>query len=300
MLVLLVVSFVVFQIFFRGVVQKETANGTIHVVASIYPISYITKTIGGNLVTVNTVVHAGIEPHDFEPSPRDIIEIGNADIFIYNGASLEPWIKKWEQSASARPRYTINMASALKEKGVVLLEKNSVQDPHFWLDPLIMKIEAEIVRDALTEVDSMHKDLWNDNTNRAFVALDSLDQRFRAGLSACSLRDIVVLHDAFSYLAKQYGILVTSIEGISPDEEPSPKELARITDLVRIKGVKYIFFETIASPKFSELIAREVGGITLVLNPVESLTPNEVQWGEDYISVMEKNLSNLRKAMLCN
>lgn len=280
--------------------QTEVQNGKIRIVASFYPLSYVATSVGGDLVAVNTVVHAGVEPHDFEPSPRDLVEIGNADLLIYNGASLEPWVKKWEQSASAHPKHSINMADALKEKGVTLIEKNGVIDPHFWLDPTIMKSEMEIVRDMLIKIDEAHTQVFTDNANRFLNALDSLDQHFRAGLLSCSLRDIVVLHDAFNYLARQYNISVTSIEGISPDEEPSPRELARIINLVREKGVKYIFFEAVASPKFSELIAREIGGATLVLNPVESLTTNEVQWGEDYVSIMEKNLNNLRKAMLCN
>lgn len=280
--------------------QNSAQNGRIHIVASFYPLSYVAKTIGGNLVTVRNLVPAGVEPHDFDPSARDLIEIGNADILIYNGASLEPWVKKWENGNSPRPKLVINMASALKGQGVKFIENQGTIDPHFWLDPSIMKSEAEIVRDALGNIDSVHKDLFGETADRLSGNLDALDKRFRAGLSSCVSRDVVVLHKAFSYLAREYNFSATSIEGISPDEEPSPKELARIVSFVREKGVKYIFFETVASPKFSELIAREVGGSTLVLNPLESLTPNEVQSGEDYISIMTMNLNNLRTAMLCN
>ena len=107
-------------------------------------------------------------------------------------------------------------------------------------------------------------------------------------------------HDAFGYLAREYGFSIIPISGISPDEEPSPKDLARITDLVRSKGLQYIFFEPMVSLKLSETVAREVGATTLVLNPLESLTPNELQSGEQYYSVMEKNLPNFRKALVCH
>lgn len=279
--------------------QKETHNERIHIVASFYPLSHIAKAIGGNLVEVQNLVPSGVEPHDFEPSSRDLVEIGNADAFLYNGAGLESWIKKWSDGISVKPEHVINMEESLKTRGAKLYSKDGITDPHFWLDPQIMKNEVSIVRDMLTDIDPSHKDLFTENAKRYTSSLGLLDEHFRAGLSSCVLRDVVVLHEAFNYLAGRYGFNVTSIEGISPDEDPSPKELARIVNLAREKGVKHIFFETVASPKFSELIAREIGGATLVLNPIESLTPNDVQSGEDYFSIMEMNLNNLQTAMQC-
>jgi len=275
-------------------------NGRIHVVTSFYPLSYLVNAIGGNLVLVSNLVPAGVEPHDFELSPRDFVDIGNADLLVYNGAALEPWVKKWEDSSSVRPKQVIDMAKMLTERTAPLAVRDGVIDPHFWLNPMIMKTEALVVRDALIALAPDQKDIFDQNTARIMTELDALDQRFHSELSQCSLRDIVVLHEAFNYLGRQYGITVTSIEGISPDEEPSPKDLANIVTLAQDRGVKAIFFETVASPKFSELIAREIGGTTLVLNPLESLTPDEVQSGEDYVSIMETNLINLKQAMSCN
>ncbi|MBI5077787.1 MAG: zinc ABC transporter substrate-binding protein [Candidatus Yonathbacteria bacterium] len=287
-------------LFSSRIPESDTGNAGIRIVASFYPLSYAANAVGGDSVTVYNLVPAGVEPHDFEPSARDLIKIGNADILLYNGAAFEPWIKKWEQGSSPRPKRAINMTNALKAQGVNFIENDGAIDPHFWLDPVIMKSETKIIRDVLSQVDPAHKDLFNENANRLLNSLDALDQNYRAGLSLCTLRDVVVLHKAFNYLAREYQFSAISIAGISPDEEPSPKSLSRITEIVRTKGVKYIFSETVASPKFSELIAREIGGTTLVLNPIESLTPNEVQLGEDYISKMETNLNNLRKAMSCN
>lgn len=297
--ILAVIAVAVFSLSVRAP-QNEVQNGRIHIVASFYPLSYVANAVGGNLVTVRNLVPAGVEPHDFDPSARDLVEIGNADILMYNGAGLESWIKKWEQGASAKPKHVVNMTEALNAAGAGLIVRDGNTDPHFWLDPVVMKSEAIIMRDTLSQIDPAHKDIFAENANRVLGSLDALDQHFVTGLASCEIHDVVVLHEAFNYLGRQYKFYVTSISGVSPDQEPSPKELARITDAVRKKGVKFIFFETIASPKFSELIAREVGGVTLVLNPIESLTPNEVQLGEDYISTMLMNLNNLRMAMSCN
>lgn len=279
--------------------QGETGNGKIRVVASFYPLAYISSFIGGDMVSVRTLVPAGTEPHDFEPSARDFIEIGKAGVLLYNGAGFEPWVKKWETSGTKRSVHAVDVASAISAADISLITRSGVVDPHFWLDPVIFAKEVEIVRDALISVDSAHQDAFRWKAALLISKLGDLDQRFQNGLASCAVRDIVVSHDAFGYVAARYGISATSIAGISPDEEPAPKDLARISVIAREKGVKYIFSETVASPKFSDAIAREIGGQTLVLNPLESLTPSEVQLGEDYISIMEMNLSNLQKAMTC-
>jgi len=293
------ISFSVFLLFEQAS-ENPKQDSKIHIIASFYPIASVFTAVGGNLVSVKNLVPAGVEPHDFEPALRDIVEIGEADAFVYNGAHLEPWIKKWNEGNSPHPMNTVDMSEALTGQGVKLILRDDATDPHFWLDPVIMKSEVTVARDLLSKIDPTNKEIFEDNANWYLEKLDSLDANFREGLYTCSLRNIVVLHEAFNYIARQYNISITSISGISPDEEPSPKDLSRIIVLAKEKGVKYIFSETVASPKFSEMIAREIGGSTLVLNPIESLTPNDVQSGEDYISIMEMNLRNLKTAMICN
>lgn len=268
----------------------------ISVVTSFYPLAYIATSVGGSAVSVTNLTPGGSEPHDFNPLPRDMIAIGKADVFIWNGGGLEPWIAKWEQGGFAVPRQTIDMASVLKARGDLPLIPG---DPHLWLDPLIMKNEVEIVRDALIEVDPTHAELYIENAARAADMLIDLDLKFKEGLEACARRDIIVSHQAFGYLARAYGLTAVSIAGISPEEEPSPKDLARIIEVVGAKQVTHIFFEPTASSKLSETIAREVGAQTLVLNPVESPSFAALQAGEDYISLMMNNLNNLRKALSC-
>jgi len=280
--------------------QKGAQNERIHIVTSIYPLSHIATAVGGNLVTVHNLVPSGVESHDFELSARDLVIIGDSDIIIYNGGGSESWVNKWEKGNSPRPKQRINMTESLISNEIILINRNGVIDPHFWLDPMIMKKEIEIVMDMLIKIDPSHKDLFNDNANHYIGMLSLLDERFRYGLASCALREVVVLHEAYNYLARQYNFTATSILGISPDEEPSMRELARIINLVREKGIQYIFAETVASPKFSELVAREVGATVLVLNPIESLTPDEVQSREDYFSIMKMNLNNLQRAMSCH
>lgn len=280
-------------------VKQVAEEGKLTVMTSFYPLAYLAEGIGGDKVSVVNMTPAGSEPHDFEPSPRQMLSLGTADLFLYNGAGFEPWVTKWQGGAFDRPKRILDMSVALKGRKVNLLEYRGSVDPHVWMDPIIMMEQAEIIRDAFIATDPVHVELYEARTNTLLASLANLNAFFHEGLRACEKSDIVVSHEAFAYLAQAYRISVTSIAGISPDEEPSPKELARITDVVRAKGIKYIFFETTASPKFSETLAREVGAETLALNPLESLTPHELQRGEDYISVMMANLNNIRKALIC-
>lgn len=269
------------------------------VVASFYPLSYLASTIGGGAVSVINITPAGAEPHDFEPSPREMLVIGEADLFLYNGGGFEPWVTKWRSGGFQYPARILDMMAALKGKGAEFIETGGEIDPHIWLDPLLMSKEAQIIRDAFVSLDPEHAAVYHENTERLVAALAELDASFSEGLATCEKDRIVVSHGAFSYLARAYGINVTSIAGMSPDEDPSPRDLARILDVMRANGVEYVFFETTASPKLSETLAREVGGKTSVLNPLEGLTPSQVRSGEDYVSVMRSNLNNIRRALVC-
>lgn len=279
--------------------SKNFKEDTITVVTSFYPLAYFVESVGGDFVTIHNFTPSGSEPHDFEPLPRDLILLGTTDLFVYNGASFEPWIERWASGEFPRPKNTLNMTSELVRYGEELIIDDGRPDPHIWLDPHIAQKEIEIIKNMLIEIDPVHQEFYTENAARAQQEISLLDKRFQDGLASCVLRDIVVSHEAFGYLAKRYGLKMTSIAGISPDEEPSAKELMRIIDLAKEKKVKYVFFETTVSPKLAETIAREIGGGVLVLNPIENLTPDEVQSGEGYRSLMEKNLINLRIALGC-
>lgn len=293
-------AFITMTFFAMRTSKNDALSNNVRVTASFYPLAYIASQVGGLRVSVKDILPSGGEPHDFEPSPRDFAELGRSNLFIYNGAHFEPWVEKWQGGSSARPAYVIAMIDELGKSGAILIKRGGETDPHVWLDPALFKQEVLIVRDALIAADSIHADEYRANAEKLIYALDELDQKFREGLRSCANKSIVTSHDAFGYLARRYGFGVIPIAGISPDEEPSPKAIASIIEAVRAENIKYIFFEATVSPKLSEVIAREVGGNTLVLNPLESLTINEVQLKEDYLSVMEKNLNNLRIALSCN
>ncbi len=287
--------------FYSTQTPKESAlSDKIQVTVSFYPLAYIVAQVGGEYVSVTNLLPPGGEPHDFEPSLQSLALLSKNDLFLYNGASFEPWVEKWKKSSFEFPTHVVDMINELGKRETPLIVRNDAIDPHVWLDPVLFKQQVEIVRDVLIQIDPAHTNEYTANAARLEEVIGNLDQGFRDGLSSCEKDSIITSHDAFGYLSQQYNFGIIPIAGISPDEEPSPKALAAIVDVARSKNVKYIFSETTESSKLSAVIAREIGGSTLVLNPLESLTQNEVQLGQDYLSIMLMNLNNLRTALVCN
>lgn len=284
----------------------SAATSDIKVAASFYPLAEFAKQIGGENVEVINMVPPGAEPHDFEPSPQDIANVYSAKLFIFNGSGFDPWAEKISPELENRGIAIINMAQhfeLLKDVAAAEEKEDSEHeegfDPHIWLDPVLAKREVEIIRDSLKTIDPENSAAYESNAERYLTKLSELDKKYKDGLASCALRSAVASHAAFGYLAKRYDLNVVNIAGFSPDEEPSPKKIAEIAESARNKNIKYIFFETLVSPKLAQTIADEIGAAILVFNPIEGLADDELRNGENYISVMEKNLTNLRQALLC-
>jgi zinc transport system substrate-binding protein len=269
--------------------SEVAPTSKVGIVASFYPLAEFARQVGGDKVAVDTVVPAGIEPHDFEPTPQDIAGINKAALFIYNGGSLDPWAGKVNAELSPLVK-VLDMSS--------LVDCRS-DDPHFWLDPVFAQKEVEIIRDALISADHPNAETYRQNAASYLGKLQALDREFASTLSSCANREIFTSHAAFSYLAARYGLKQSSIAGFSPDAEPSARQLAALADEAKARNIRYIFFETLSSSKLADTLSAEVGAQTLVLNPLEGLTSDEVKSGMDYISVMRQNLANLKLALEC-
>lgn len=170
-------------------------------------------------------------------------------------------------------------------------------DPHTWVSPKSALIMAENIKNSLVEVDPEHKDGYEQRFEALKEKLVKLDNDFTSELSKMPKKDIVVSHQAFGYLCRDYGLTQHAIMGLSPDAEPRAQDIVNLTKTVKEKEVKYIFFEELVSDKLAKTLANEAGVETLVLNPVEGLTKEQASSGENYFTLMEKNLQNLTKAL---
>ncbi|MEK7615041.1 MAG: zinc ABC transporter substrate-binding protein [Patescibacteria group bacterium] len=275
----------------------STNNSTTHITTSFYPLQELSSRIGGTLVTTTNLTPPGAEPHDFEPTAQDIARIYTSDLFLYNGGGIDAWATKIAPDVQKQNVLVLELATSVDL--LPSLEEPFTFDEHFWLDPLLAIKEAEAIRDLLIKVDPTHQDTYNTNTNALIADLKNLDTQYRTALASCEIRTVVTSHAAFGYLAKEYNFVEIPITGLSPDAEPSAGDLARITREAKTAGVKYIFFESLVSPKLAQTLASEIQAQTLVFNPIEGLTQEELDAHETYFTVMQKNLESLKTAMVC-
>ncbi len=274
----------------------ENSSPQIQTSVSFYPLAYLVEQIAGENAHLITITPAGMEPHDFEPSPTDIAKIYGSKIFVFNGNGLEPWAEKIAGDVTKEQNTSV---IKLSDYLTSIQEQNIGADPHFWLDPNNMSLAADKITQAFIDTDPANAQTYAANRDTLKQALEQIDSAYTSGLARCANREIVTTHNAFSYMAKRYNFTTLHILGLSPEEDPSPKTIAEVAAVAKKKNLKYIFFENAASPKLAQTIAQEIGAQTLVLNPIETLSDTDRAAGQDYLSLMNTNLQNLRTAMIC-
>jgi zinc transport system substrate-binding protein len=291
--VLIVLAMLILARFSPTPGDRDSTQMTIS--SSIYPLSFLAHEIAGEHARVLTLTPAGVEPHDYELTPQDIGTMSKSALVIMNGAGLEPWGD--------------SIGSILQESGTRTLvigdlpfrdmKSDGYSDPHFWLSPPLMREIANAIAHEIIRIDPAHESDYRVRLATLDQKLSTLDTEFRSTLAVCTRRDLVTAHDAFGHLASEYLLSPLPIAGLSPELEPSPRQLVEITELVRSRGVKVIFFEALVSPKLAETLAAETGTRTLMLDPLEGLDAESVAKGEDYFSAMRMNLKNLSIALEC-
>jgi len=295
--------------------KTKTDSQKITVVTTLFPLYDFAKNIGQDKVEVSLLLPPGVEAHTFEPKPSDITKINNADIFVYTGEFMEPWAHDIIEGADKKVKVVDASANIemMKEEHEHEEEAEHHEaeeehghehggvDPHIWLDFDNAKIMAENIAKTLSEIDPQNAEYYKNNLKSYQGKLSDLDNSYKNSLTSCQSKTIVYGgHYAFGYMGKRYGLAYESAYGISPDSEPSARDLAGLISQIRTKKIAYVFFEELVSPKVAETLAKETGAGLLLLNPAHNLTKDEFEKNESFLSIMEKNLSNLKIGLNCN
>ena len=280
-------------------------DGKLKLVTTFYPVYEFTKQVAGDTANVDLLIGAGTEPHDYEPSAKAVATIQEADAFVYENENMETWapdvVKNLEGKKTKVIKATEGMlllpGSEEEEEGHDHSEEGHHHefDPHVWLSPSRAIKMVESIRDQLSADFPDQKATFEKNAKAYISKLENLDKTYQTSLSAAKQKNFVTQHTAFAYLALDYGLKQVSITGLSPEGEPSAARLAELAKYIKDNQIKYIYFEENASQKVAETLAKETGVQLDVLNPLESLTDQQVKDGKDYISVMEDNLKALEK-----
>ena len=245
------------------------------VVASFYPLAWATERVAGTSIdNVVNLTPPGVEPHDIELSPRDVETIRDAELVVYIGGGFQPALED---------------AIASREGRALDLLRDG-EEPHVWLDPIRFAQAVERIAEATGGAGSAYDEIR---------ALKRLDADYRRGLADCRRNVLVTTHAAFSHLAQRYGLTQLSLAGLSPESEPSPRELEGLIDEVRAADATTVFAEPLVSDEIAATVAREAGVALATLDPLEGLSDERLEAGEDYLTVMRSNLAALREALGC-
>ncbi len=273
------------------------------VAATFFPLYDLTKNIVGDKGLVYSIVYLGTEPHDFEPSPSDIAKLDKANAFVTMGiefaefeedlvAGVNPDVKV----IPAGEGIELLEASGDGEKGEELGEEpHGLADPHIWLSPRNAKAMTTNILNGLVSVDPSNAGYYNANAESLISKLDVLDKAFEEGLASCKKDTILVNHNAFAYLGRDYGFSLIPISGLEPEVEPTPGQLVELINKAKEHGIKYVFYEELVDPRIANTIADEVGAQVMELNPLEGSKNPE----DTYLTLMEQNLNNLKVALEC-
>lgn len=317
-----------------GAPESKIQAQKINIYTSFFPLYDMAKQLGGEKVNVINLIPAGVDAHDWTPKSREISDISKAQMFVYNGAGFEGWVEEFLQGLDKQSGPLVVEAStgielikvdqgkeaeATKDEHVhdhghdhgdkqtdnpTKGEEQSHAghnhgdyDPHTWLSPLQAKQMANNIYQGLIKVDATNKSFYEQNYQAYRAKLDELDQRFKTKLAATKRKQLVVQHEAYGYLCRDYGLTQMPIMGINPDAEPTARDMKKISDFVKKHNVKYIMFEEMVSSQVAMTLADDLDIETLVFSPIEGLTKEQEQAGETYISMMDKNLQSLVKAL---
>jgi zinc transport system substrate-binding protein len=282
------------------------SSGKLDVVASFYPMQYLAEQIGGDHVSVTNLTEPGQEPHDLEISAKQTAQLQEADAILYI-KNLQPAVDDAVAQSEVKNKIDAATLSTLEDHGstghaheseeepAAEEEEESGLDPHIWLDPVKYAEVAEGVGKAFEKADPDNAADYKKNTEELTKKLGALNTEFEDGLKDTESKVFFTNHSAFSYLAERYGLTQEAISGLDPESEPSPARIKELQDEAKADGVTTVFYETLVSDKTAKTLADDAGLKTDVLDPLEGITGKSK--GDDYIEVMQSNLTALEKAL---
>jgi len=302
--IILAVTFIV--IILVGIVAGFTllssappsSDATLKVLSTFYPLYDFAKNIGGDKVTVSILVPETVDVHDFDPTPSSLAAVASADVLIYNGAGLEPWINSVVNAAD-NPNLKLVDSSA----GIQLIQvppkfqsNTQTYDPHIWLNPVLVKQQVNNILNGLIEADPVNSQYYTRNAQAYQQRLDDLNSQIMTATTNVKTRYFVTFHESFAYFAKEYDL--TQIPILGPfQEEPTANDIQNVINAINQYHLLYVGYESLENPAVSESISSQTNATLILMNPIEGLTAEDKAAGKDYLILMQENLSNIVLAL---
>lgn len=287
---------------------ERAKSDKLQIVATLFPQYDFARQIAGDKAEVTLLLPPGVESHSYEPTPSDIIKIGQSNLFVYTGKYMEPWSGKIIDGLkdSGSDSYVLDVS-----QGIDLVKTEDIEtehhdddaehpyDPHIWTDPLIAKQMAAGIRDALCRIDPDNTAYYTENAAKYSEELDELDSEFRAIVSGGKRSEIIFgSRFALYYFAKQYGLSYqAAFDSCSSETEPSAKTIQRLIDKINEEKIPVIYYAEIEDPKVAKSISEYTGAKPLLFHSCHNVTKEEMESGATYLSLMKQNAENLKEGL---
>jgi len=287
--------------------QPFTGQKKLNVVTTLFPVYDFTKNIAGDKAQVTLLLPPGVEPHSFGPKPGDMLRINTADVFVYTGKYMEPWVDGILKGVDSNKLIVVDAS-----KDIVLNDDDADErdhdhqhghgkvDPHIWLDLSNALKMVDNITEGLVQKDASHKEYYLKNAGTYKAALKTMDEKYRTSFLTCKQHTFVHGgHFAFGYLANRYNLQYIAAYHGSPDAEPTPKRLIELKNKLKQHNIKYIYYEELILPRISEIISRETGTTMLKLHGAHNISKEDMDKGITFLDIMDKNLENLKVGLEC-
>jgi zinc transport system substrate-binding protein len=278
--------------------SKPQTNTKLNVIATFYPLYDFAQNVGGDKVTVSILVPETVDVHDFEPTPSSISAVSTADVLIYNGVGLEPWIANIV-TASDNP----DLIQVDTSQGVTLLpvaqqfqSGNMIYDPHIWLNPVDAQQQVRNILQGLIQADPADSQYFTQNADAYLAKLDVLNQQAINATTGTATSRFVTFHEAFSYFANQYNI--TQVPILGPfEEEPSAGDIQNVIEAIHQYHLRYVGYESLENPAISQSISTQTNAALIEMNPIEGITDEQKAAEDNYITLMQHNIETIHLAL---
>jgi zinc transport system substrate-binding protein len=270
----------------------------LNVIATFYPLYDFAQNVGGDKVTVSILVPETVDVHDFEPTPSSISAVSTADVLIYNGVGLEPWIANIVSASDNPDLIQVNTSQDITLLPVAqqFQSGNQTYDPHIWLNPVDAQQQVRNILQGLIQADPADSQYFTQNADAYIAKIEALNQQAINATTNTATNRFVTFHEAFSYLANQYNI--TQVPILGPfEEEPSAVGIQNVIDAIQQYGLRYVGYESLENPAISQSISTQTNASMIEMNPIEGLTDEQKAAGDNYITLMQKNIENIHLAL---
>ncbi len=284
--------------------QKEDK---IKVSVTFDAIKEFVQAVGKDKVEISIIITSGTDSHSFEPKAQDLINIINADLFVYNGLGMERWVDDVISAADNPDLIVVDSSN-----GADVIEINTAAenhdhedeheseqghshgkyDPHLWLGIKGAQTQIKNIKDALIQADPTNKEYYEQNYNDFNSRLENLYNKYNIKFKNLEKRTFVTGHAAFGYLCRDFGLEQNSVRDMFADGEPSAQQLTQLVEYCRENNVTTIFTEEMASPEVSQTLANEVGAKMEIIYTIENPQDNMT-----YLERMESNLSKIYESL---